>query len=106
LQKAIRQRTKVATSWNELKAQRPQSVERELGYGSARRLHETGSAVRKLRQDAGLSQRDVCARAGIGTSTLSRLESGEAMPGIDVLARISEVLGARLELSIVPVPAA
>lgn len=96
----------MATSWHELKRQRGESPERTRGYEKARRLHILGSTVRDLRLAQGLSQREVCRRAAVGTSTLSRLEGGEAMPAIDALARISEVLGATLELSIVPRPAA
>lgn len=92
-------------SWNDIKAARGESAEQSHGYESARRLHTTGDSIRSLRLAMGLTQREVCRRAGVAVSTLSRLESGEAMPTVDVLARISEVVGARLELVLVPASA-
>ena len=96
----------MGTSWSQIKAERPETADQRRGYDGARRLFETGVAVRELRLALGLSQREVARRAGVAAATISRLESGEVMPAVDSLARISEVLGARLELAIVPTPAA
>ena len=44
-----------------------------------------GKAVRKLRLEAGLDQRDLAAAAGFHQSTISAVERTERIPGIDVL---------------------
>ncbi|MHB1430723.1 MAG: helix-turn-helix domain-containing protein [Streptosporangiaceae bacterium] len=38
---------------------------------------QVGSAVRRLREHAGLSLSEVARRSGVGKATLSRLEAGE-----------------------------
>ena len=91
----------MTVTWEEVKRSREQSPERKRGYEHARRLHHTGDTVRALRLERGLSQRELSRQAGVSVSTLSRLESGEGMPAVAALERISEALGARLEMAIV-----
>jgi ribosome-binding protein aMBF1 (putative translation factor) len=86
------------TSWAEVKASRAGSAERHDGYRYAAVLHETGDKVRSLRREAGLSQRELSQRAQISPSTVSRLESGEALPAVAALLRISQALGAEFVL--------
>lgn len=86
------------TSWADLKASRATSDERHEGYRYAAVLHETGDKVRALRRKAGMSQRELSQRAQVSPSTVSRLESGETLPAVATLLRISQVLGAELVL--------
>jgi transcriptional regulator with XRE-family HTH domain len=65
-------------------------------------LRAIGEEVRRLRFDAGLSQRSVASAAGIAQSHLSRVEAGEAEPGIEVLLRVARVLGADLSVRLFP----
>jgi transcriptional regulator with XRE-family HTH domain len=52
-----------------------------------------GEYLRVAREQVGLSQRQLAARAGIHNSYLARLESGEtANPSADVVQRIADVL--------------
>jgi transcriptional regulator with XRE-family HTH domain len=42
-----------------------------------------------LRERRGLSQADVCRRAGLSRSTLSKLESGRSVPTIETLLKLA-----------------
>ena len=44
-----------------------------------------GRALRKMRREAGLNQRDLAAAAGYHQATISAVERTERIPGIDVL---------------------
>ena len=78
-----------------LEARLVQSRQRDL-------LRAIGEEVRRLRDDAGLSQRSVAASAGIAQSHLSRIEAGEAEPGLEVMLRLARVLGADLSVRLYP----
>ena len=51
-----------------------------------------GRAVATLRERIGLSQKELAQRAGITPSHLSRIESGDRMPGKEIIARLAEAL--------------
>jgi transcriptional regulator with XRE-family HTH domain len=48
--------------------------------------------VREWREQRGLSYRDLARRAGIGLSTLYRIESGAASPTVAMLERLAGAL--------------
>jgi transcriptional regulator with XRE-family HTH domain len=54
-------------------------------------------AVRQARQNRGLTQRALAARAGIGEKYLSRIERGLVTPSVLVMWSLAEALGVRLE---------
>ncbi len=95
----------VATKWQvsrdrftcrmRLEARLVQSRHRDL-------LRAVGDEVRRLRFDAGLSQRAVAASAGVAQSHLSRIEAGDAEPGLEVMLRLARVLGADLSVRLFP----
>src|ERR1700730_16496684 len=51
-----------------------------------------GDNVRRLRERAGLSLRELATRATVSTSTLSNLEAGTGNPGVETLVDISRAL--------------
>jgi transcriptional regulator with XRE-family HTH domain len=51
------------------------------------------TALRRLRQEAGLSLAEVSRRTGIDKSQLSRLESGQTIPTVERLRQLGEVYG-------------
>ena len=51
-------------------------------------------ALKKLRQEQGLSQHELAARLIVTRSTVTRWESGLRLPDATMIARISKVLGA------------
>jgi hypothetical protein len=55
-----------------------------------------GADLRELRLRTGRTQADVAAAAGIPHTVLSAYERGRRQPGIDIAARIIDVLGFRI----------
>lgn len=56
-----------------------------------------GDVIRRLRQDAGLSQAGLAAAAGIHLRQIHRYESGEQQPALDVARRLAVALGVTLD---------
>jgi transcriptional regulator with XRE-family HTH domain len=54
---------------------------------------ELGQAVKRRREENGLSLRDVADVTGISASTLSRIENGTGKPDAENLARLTDWLG-------------
>jgi len=66
------------------------------------RINETakkniGTILKERRIKAGLSQQEMCDKAGISQIFLSFIENGRRVPSKEVLARIAEVLGEKPE---------
>jgi DNA-binding XRE family transcriptional regulator len=55
-----------------------------------------GRDLVRRRRDAGLSQRDVAARAGLRVETLSRLENGRGNPTLKTVQAILRALATRV----------
>jgi transcriptional regulator with XRE-family HTH domain len=55
-----------------------------------------GSAIRKLRMDAGISQEALAGRAKLHRTTMSEIERGRSNVSIDIAERIARALGVRL----------
>jgi transcriptional regulator with XRE-family HTH domain len=60
----------------------------------SRAFVKLGEALRWLRDRRGLSQADLAQRASLTPSSLSRYESGRAMPSLERLQRLLEALDA------------
>lgn len=73
-----------------------------LGRSVLELRRRLGGDIRRLRVDAGLSQRAVAAAAGIDHGYLSLIEAGEREPSFGVLSSIGEVLGADLHVRLYP----
>src|SRR4051794_13977371 len=56
-----------------------------------------GEIIRRLRQEAGLSQAGLAAAAGIHTRQITRYESGEQQPALGVAQRLAQALGVTLD---------
>ena len=61
--------------------------------------------VKAKRRGLGFSLRDAADAIGVSAATLSRVETGDRLPGRDSLLRIAQWLGVRLDLSVLPRPA-
>ncbi len=59
-----------------------------------------GSQIRQRRKSLKITQGQLAELAGVSLNTLSRIESGKANPTIDVIEKIAEILGLKLELKI------
>ena len=53
----------------------------------------TGSVIRKLRRDRGISQDVLSGLAGIGRTHLTMIENGDKNASVDTLWRIANALG-------------
>jgi transcriptional regulator with XRE-family HTH domain len=58
---------------------------------------ELGRAIRRKREEAGLSLRDVADETGVSASTLSRIENGTGKPDADNIARLMNWLHMPME---------
>jgi transcriptional regulator with XRE-family HTH domain len=58
---------------------------------------ELGDAVRRRREQKGLSLRDVAQETGVSASTLSRIENGAGKPDADNIARLTAWLDMPIE---------
>ncbi|MEO7970797.1 MAG: helix-turn-helix transcriptional regulator [bacterium] len=58
---------------------------------------ELGRAIRRRREDLGLSLRDVADETNVSASTLSRIENGTGKPDADNIARLTSWLDVPME---------
>src|SRR6266480_1169117 len=58
---------------------------------------ELGRAIRRRRDEFGLSLRDVADKTGVSASTLSRIENGTGKPDADNIARLTAWLDMPME---------
>jgi transcriptional regulator with XRE-family HTH domain len=58
---------------------------------------ELGRAIRRRRDELGLSLRDVADKTGVSASTLSRIENGTGKPDADNIARLTAWLDMPME---------
>jgi transcriptional regulator with XRE-family HTH domain len=61
-----------------------------------------GEDVRRLREDAGVSQRALSRLTGIDQGELSRIEAGLARPRVDTCSRLAAGLGSDLSMRLFP----
>lgn len=57
-------------------------------------VRQFAARLRELRQAKGLTQAELAQQAHVALSHLSKLERGEAAPGLDLLDRLAQALGA------------
>jgi transcriptional regulator with XRE-family HTH domain len=65
---------------------------------------ELGTAVKRRREQQGLSLRDVADVTGVSASTLSRIENGTGKPDADNIARLASWLDMPIERVMHPGP--
>lgn len=63
----------------------------------ARKLDQLGPRLRDARHDRGWTLEDLASRAGMSTSTLSRLESGKRQASLELLVPLTQQLGIRID---------
>ncbi|MGQ0504967.1 MAG: helix-turn-helix domain-containing protein [Myxococcaceae bacterium] len=54
--------------------------------------------LRDLREELGLTQTEVAARAGTQQSAIARLESGRVVPDLNLLAKVARGMGLTLKI--------
>jgi transcriptional regulator with XRE-family HTH domain len=63
---------------------------------------DTGLELARARRRAGLSQRELAARAGTSQATISAYEAGRKQPSVAVLERLLRSAGAELRVTEAP----
>ncbi|GAB2865691.1 hypothetical protein GCM10022221_77520 [Actinocorallia aurea] len=71
-------------------------------YEAARLRFELGSAVRRRREELGLTQTVLAERAGLKQSAVARFEAGGTMPTVPMLERLAEALEVHLSIQFQP----
>ena len=61
------------------------------------RVITTGTRIRRLREEAGLSQAEMAERAGTTQDRVSRIERGRTEPTLAMLRRLASALGTCVE---------
>ena len=64
---------------------------------------EIGQMVREARKKKGWTLEETGRQAGIGRSTLSKIENGQTRPGFDIVRRLTQALGTGNPESVSPV---
>lgn len=59
-----------------------------------------GNRIRELREAQGLTTTQLGERCGLIQSTISKVENGKWSVSLDILSKISAVLGAKVEIVI------
>jgi len=70
-------------------------------YGSSDREEEReriGAKIKKLREQKGIEAKQLALLANIDAANLSRIEKGRYAVGLDILTRISNALGVKVDL--------
>lgn len=83
-------------NWDHVKAERLATDAARDGYERARRAFEMGERVRLLREEHGLSQRELAERIGSTQPAIARLEAGGVTPSLGTLEKIAEALDTAL----------
>jgi len=63
---------------------------------------EPGYQIARLRMLRGLTQAQLAEMVGTRQPSIARLENGNSTPSLSFLIRIADVLGAKIELKIIP----
>lgn len=68
-------------------------VNTQMDYNIGMELRAAlGNAIRRLRENAGMTQADLSERTGIQRPNISRIERGGQMPGADILLQLARAL--------------
>ena len=61
-----------------------------------------GARIAELRKSLGMTQEELAGKCGLQRTTVSKIERGRFSVSVDMLSRICEVLGSRLEIAASP----
>ena len=58
---------------------------------------KTGQQIKEARESAGLTIRELAAKAGVAVNTVSLIEGGKSVPRADILRKIANALGRSMD---------
>ncbi len=63
-------------------------------------VNTIGETIKNRRKELGITQPHLAELANVSTNTLYKLERGQTNPSLDVLNKLTEVLGMELKLEV------
>lgn len=84
--------------WKTVEAEFLQDPETKAEFEALRPHYEVVSQIIKARAEQGLTQEELAARTGLQRANISRLESGNYNPSIELLSRVAKGLGMELHV--------
>lgn len=63
-------------------------------------IQQLGESIKKRRKELGITQPHLAELAQVSTNTLYKLERGQGNPSLEVLHKLTEVLGLELRLEV------
>ena len=84
---------------DEVKKQLLRNSEVQKEYEDLKVLYDIKHEIIRLRLEQGLSQKELAEKINTKQSAISRLESGEYNPSIELLAKVANALGKELQIS-------
>lgn len=84
-------------SWEEIKSERPLSIEGRDAYEDEARISAFRSLVYRLRTEAGLTQAE---RMGTTQSAIARMEGGGTRPTLETLEKLAGAVGGELVVGV------
>ena len=91
---------KVGISFEDVKADLLKDKEFEAEYERLRPRYEAIEQIVKARKEQNITQEELAKRIGTQKSNISRLESGNYNPSLDLLIKIADALGKRLNVQL------
>lgn len=89
-------------NWKDVEEKLLQDPETRAEFEALRPQYEVISQIIAARNERGLTQEELAARTGLQRSNISRLESGNYNPSIELLARVAKGLGMELHVEFRP----
>lgn len=89
-------------NWKEVETRFLDDPETAAEFEALRPQYEIISQIIKARSEQGLTQEELAARTGLQRSNISRLESGNYNPSIELLTRVAKGLGMELHVEFRP----
>ena len=83
-------------NWKDVEAELLKDPDTNAEFEALRPYYEVVSQIIKARKKQGLSQVELASRTGLQRSNISRLESGNYNPSLELLARVAKGLGMEL----------
>lgn len=92
--------SRAGVSFEELKLNMLKDEEFKKEYEKLRPRYEAIQQIIEARKEQNMTQAELAKRIGTQKSNISRLESGNYNPTLDLLVRIAEALGKRLSIQL------
>lgn len=91
---------KAGISFEEVKADLLKNEEFASEYEKLRPRYEAIEQIIRARKEQNMTQEELARRIGTQKSNISRLESGNYNPSLDMLIKIAEALGRKLTIQL------